>query len=91
VSTTAEAQTTVFIAEDNPILLQGLERALSAHGYAVNTAINGKVMLDMLQQSPLPDILLVDVMMPVMNGLELLDAVRTDPRTADIPVNKMGR
>ena len=83
---TEAAPTTVFIAEDNPILLQGLKRALASHGYAVNTAMNGKEMLDLLQASPLPDILLVDVMMPVMNGLELLDAVRTNPRTAEIPV-----
>jgi CheY-like chemotaxis protein len=86
VSTEVTLQTTVYIAEDNPILLQGLERALAAHGYVVDTATDGRAMLDLLERGPLPDMLLVDVMMPVMSGLELLDAVRSDPRTAHIPV-----
>ncbi len=76
----------IYIAEDNPILLQGLERALTANGYSVSTAEDGKEMLDLLQGSPLPDILLLDVMMPHVTGIEVLDAVRSDPRTAHIPV-----
>ena len=78
--------TKVFIAEDNPILLQGLERALVANGYAVETAVDGPDLLGLLERSPLPDILLLDVMMPGMSGLEVLDSVRTDARTADLPV-----
>lgn len=77
---------TVYIAEDNPILLQGLERALTANDYHVETAVNGRAMIELLNDSPLPDILLLDVMMPVMSGIEVLDAVRADPRTAKLPV-----
>ena len=76
----------VYIAEDNPILLQGLERALTANGYGVATAADGREMLDLLRTSPLPDILLLDVMMPGLSGIEVLDAVRSDPRTAHLPV-----
>jgi CheY-like chemotaxis protein len=76
----------VYIAEDNPILLQGLERALTANGYGVATAADGREMLDLLRTSPLPDILLLDVMMPGLSGIEVLDAVRADPRTAHLPV-----
>ena len=75
----------VFIAEDNPILLQGLERALTANGYAVQTAIDGRALLEMLD-GDLPDILLVDVMMPGMNGFEVFDTVRSDARTCELPV-----
>ena len=44
----------VYIAEDNPILLQGLERALTANGYGVATAVDGREMLDLLRSRPLP-------------------------------------
>jgi putative two-component system response regulator len=77
---------TVFIAEDNPILLKGLERALTANGYAVNTAADGAAMLELLERSELPDVLLLDVMMPGMSGIQVLDAVRSNPRTAHLPV-----
>lgn len=76
----------VYIAEDNPILLQGLERALTANGYAVQTAVDGRAMLDLLEGPELPDVLLLDVMMPGLNGIEVLDAVRAEPRTSALPV-----
>ncbi|MEX2571513.1 MAG: response regulator [Gemmatimonadota bacterium] len=85
-STRVAGPVTVFIAEDNPILLQGLERALTANGYHVKTAIDGQRLIELLNDSPLPDLLLLDVMMPGMTGIEVLDAVRDDPRTADLPV-----
>lgn len=85
-ATDAVQTVTVFIAEDNPILLQGLERALTANGYIVNTAVDGRAILNLLEESPLPDILLLDVMMPGLSGIEVLDRVRADPRTADLPV-----
>lgn len=75
----------VYIAEDNPILLQGLERALASNGYEVRTADGGRALLDLLE-GDLPDILVIDVMMPGMSGLEVVEAVRSDPRTAGLPV-----
>lgn len=78
--------TSVYIAEDNPILLQGLERALASSGYDVRAADGGKALLDLLDEPELPDILVLDVMMPGMSGLEVLEAVRANPRTAALPV-----
>ena len=78
--------TSVYIAEDNPILLQGLERALSSSGYEVRTADGGQALLGLLDDPALPDIVLLDVMMPGMSGLEVLEEVRANPRTADLPV-----
>lgn len=77
----------VFIAEDNPILLQGLDRALCANGYAVATAESGPALLELLEHATQPpDLLLVDVMMPGMSGFEVLRALQSDGRWAAIPV-----
>jgi CheY-like chemotaxis protein len=78
---------TIFIAEDNPILLQGLDRALSASGYAVETAPDGFTILERLARAATPpDLLLLDVMMPGMTGVEVVEAVQADPRLAEVPV-----
>lgn len=78
---------TVFIAEDNPILLQGLGRALSANGYEVATAEDGPSVLNLLSSATIPpDLLLLDVMMPGMSGFEVLEAVHTEPRWSDLPI-----
>lgn len=82
----SDSARTVFVAEDNPILLQGLERALTAHGYYVETAGDGEEMLGLLETVGIPDVLLMDVMMPGKTGIEVLDTVRSDERTADVPV-----
>src|SRR5690606_20633601 len=77
---------TVFIAEDNPILLQGLGRALSANGYAVETAESGPAVLDLLSSTETPpDLLLLDVMMPGMSGMEVLRALHAHPRWSALP------
>ena len=85
--TSNDRPVTIFIAEDNPILLQGLDRALSAHGYAVETAPNGAAIMERLSTATTPpDLLLLDVMMPGMTGLEVVEAVHRDPRLTDVPV-----
>ncbi|HEV2132202.1 MAG TPA: response regulator, partial [Longimicrobiaceae bacterium] len=78
---------TVFVADDNAVLLQGLERALSSNGYRVRTASNGQQVIELLQSEPTPpDMLLLDVMMPEMTGLEVLQHVHADSRWSDLPV-----
>lgn len=78
---------TVFVAEDNPILLQGLVRALTGSGYAVESAEDGLQLFESLKsESVRPDLLLLDVMMPGMGGLEVLDAVKSDGRWPELPV-----
>src|SRR5680860_994560 len=78
---------TVFVAEDNPILLQGLVRALTGSGYAVESAEDGLQLMETLQKDgSRPDLLLLDVMMPGMGGLEVLEAVKSDGRWPALPV-----
>jgi two-component system cell cycle response regulator len=86
-STHMTTSATVFVADDNPSILQGLDRALRVTGYTVRTATSGRGVLDLLEQAAeAPDLLLLDVMMPEMTGLEVLRALRLDPRWVDIPV-----
>lgn len=83
----AEARATIFIAEDNPILLHGLDRALSASGYAVATASTGEDLLQMLEsEERCPDLVLLDVMMPGLNGLEVLRTLQARPNWKGLPV-----
>lgn len=78
---------TVFVADDNTAILQGLERALLAKGYQVRTAEDGTGVMELLQAGdPEPDLLLLDVMMPELGGLDVLRAMRADDRWARIPV-----
>ncbi|HEX5725435.1 MAG TPA: diguanylate cyclase [Longimicrobiaceae bacterium] len=78
---------TVLVADDNPSILQGLDRALRACGYTVQTAGNGAAVLALLEEAAQPpDLLLLDVMMPEMTGLEVLRALRLDARWTDVPV-----
>jgi len=83
----SERSPTVFVADDNPILLQGLERALHSDGYTVHTADTGPALLQMLEQAPIPpDLLLLDVMMPGMSGIDVLRELHANPRWTDLPV-----
>jgi len=76
---------TIYLADDNPAFRQGLFLALRARGYAVRTAADGEEVLELLE-SGRPDLMLLDVMMPGMNGLEVLARVRADRRWSDLPV-----
>lgn len=82
-----DTRATIFIAEDNPILLHGLDRALSASGYAVETACSGEDLLEMLQErGRRPDLLLLDLMMPGIGGFEVLRTLQTRPNLKELPV-----
>ncbi|WP_084649852.1 response regulator [Stappia stellulata] len=76
---------TILCIEDEPLLLKDIKEELEDAGYKVVTASNGKEGLDALIQSK-PDLILCDVMMPVMNGPDLLDRVRKDhPEFTGVP------
>lgn len=78
---------TIVVVEDNPMLLQGLDRALTANGYRVETASSGKAALEMLERADIdPDLLLLDVMMPGLTGFDVLRTVRAHPEQQHVPV-----
>jgi two-component system cell cycle response regulator len=83
----SDTPATVFVADDNPSILLGLERALKARGYDVQTTGTGGGVLRLLNEYPrAPDLVLLDVMMPEMSGIDVLRAMRRDERWADVPV-----
>ena len=83
----SDTPATVFVADDNASILHGLERALRASGYTVHTATDGSAVMRLLEEAPQPpDLVLLDVMMPEMSGLDVLRRLRTEPRWADVPV-----
>jgi len=65
----------ILIADDDPSTLTGLRALLTAWGYDVETAVNGRAALEKIASAQ-PAAVITDVVMPVMSGLELLDAVR---------------
>lgn len=76
----------LLVVDDDPGIGSVLQEALELDGHSVVTACNGLVAMGYLSCDPLPDIVLADVMMPVMNGKELIRRIRATPRTADLPV-----
>ncbi len=76
---------TVLIVDDNADMCRVLARLVRALGHAADIALGGQEAIDYLQ-GKLPDLLILDMMMPRIDGLDVLDAVRKDPRTADVPV-----
>ena len=76
----------VLLVEDDRDTRQMLAMGLQLQGYQVVQAPNGRVALGLLQAGPLPALVLLDRMMPEMDGLELLQRMGEDPRLADVPV-----
>lgn len=77
----------LLIVDDDAELRQGVQDALEEEGYATLAACDGQQALDILAAgSELPDAILLDLMMPRMNGWQFRQAQRGDPRIRDIPV-----
>jgi len=75
----------ILVVDDEPINLKLVSRLLEIEGYEVITAQSGDASLRLIEQTP-PDMALLDVMMPDMDGYELCRRLRQNPRTAGIPI-----
>jgi len=77
----------VLIIEDNELVRRSLERAFEREGYTVTTAGNGQAALHDLSASDAPPkIIIMDLVMPIMDGWKLRQRLLEQPRWADIPV-----
>src|SRR3989338_6525425 len=75
----------ILLVEDDPLMIRMYQRKLSSDGYNVDLAVNGEEGLVKIR-SFRPDLVLLDIMMPKLNGLQVLERVKSDPTIAAIPV-----
>ncbi|MCW6048799.1 response regulator [Lyngbya sp. CCAP 1446/10] len=75
----------ILIVDDTPENLQVLSATLSDQGYKVQGVINGKMAIRAARSSS-PDLILLDIKMPEMDGYEVCTQLRSDPKTSEIPI-----
>lgn len=75
----------ILIVEDDPLMLRLYQKAFGFEGFDVFVAANGQEGLEETRNSK-PTLILLDIMMPKMNGLEVLEKLKADPETKKIPV-----
>jgi DNA-binding response OmpR family regulator len=75
----------VLVVDDDPVIIRLLEVNFEMEGFEVVAAVDGMDGVEKCRQH-LPDIVVSDVMMPKLNGLELCVAIKADPATDGIPV-----
>ncbi|HEY9761221.1 MAG TPA: diguanylate cyclase [Trichocoleus sp.] len=78
-------QNRILIVDDQPDNLEILSFILDDHGYQVRQATSGPIALDMARDYP-PDLVLLDIMMPGMNGFQVCAAFKADAAISDIPI-----
>jgi CheY-like chemotaxis protein len=82
----------IMIVDDEPEIVTLLRFVLEADGHTVGSAVHGAHALDILgvepakAEAPLPDLIVLDIMMPVMDGYQLNMRLQSEARTKDIPI-----
>jgi two-component system, NtrC family, sensor kinase len=84
-NTIPESKGNILIVDDTPANLQILNQMLTEQGYKVRPTVSGKMALKSVQ-SVTPDLVLLDIQMPEMNGYEVCEKLKADDKTAEIPV-----
>lgn len=77
---------TVLVVDDSPTMVLSLKTTLTMSGFHVETANNGRAALDLLQSGTKPNLIITDINMPVMGGMELIKNVRTMPGLRFVPI-----
>ena len=75
----------ILVVEDVPQILELLEVTLRFKGYPVITALNGQEALEVIDQEH-PSLVITDILMPRLDGYALVHRLRSNPKTADIPI-----
>lgn len=79
------AMALILVVDDDPTIVKLVQLNLEIEDFEVVTASNGREALEAVAEHK-PDLVLCDVMMPVMNGLEVVQRMKRDPSTAGIPI-----
>src|SRR5712671_5195195 len=77
-STMAQSRGKVLIVDDEVSVSEVLRRLLTKAGYEIQVAPNGAAALELVHSGPPPDLILLDLAMPVMSGFEVLSALRAN-------------
>jgi len=75
----------ILICDDEPHIVEGLRHLLKGPGREIVLASDGKAAVELARQSP-PDLLIIDLMMPVMNGLEAIATLRAEKTFQKTPI-----
>jgi CheY-like chemotaxis protein len=76
----------ILFIDDDEAVRSTVGKVLTAEGFQIVEARNGLHAMQQMTTPPLPDIILLDMIMPVMSGYEFLDLQQADPRIRNIPV-----
>jgi two-component system alkaline phosphatase synthesis response regulator PhoP len=75
----------ILVADDEPPIVRLMEFILGRHGHQMLSAVNGEQALAMVREHD-PDIVLLDIMMPRIDGYEVARTLRADPKYARLPI-----
>lgn len=77
---------TVLVVDDDPGVIKLLEKWLHVDGYKIIGALSGKAGIERAHDDPPPDCILLDLMIPDINGADVARALQKDPAVKDIPI-----
>jgi CheY-like chemotaxis protein len=83
---TVGAQSAILVVDDDIDLRESMQELLELEGYTVSTAEHGRAALELLSGGHRPRLILLDLMMPVMDGAQFLTALRADPELSNMVV-----
>ncbi len=81
----ADTKKRILVVDDEPDIVTLVKSRLEANGYEVVSAYNGKDGLEKAEEAQ-PDMILLDLMMPIMDGYEAGQKLKENPKTKDIPI-----
>jgi CheY-like chemotaxis protein len=82
-----ESRSTILVVEDDHDIRVSVRNTLEDEGYRVLSVTDGRIALDLLERAdPTPSLIILDLMLPVMDGWKFVEHMRAQPRLADIPI-----